>query len=97
MLVVCATYAAIWHWLILAFMQLYSIFNLRFFWRILFCYINKTYGIETPDRNGEWYQHLLILFAIYYESNTKGARFRIMLICFTFEKNMRVLYCIHPL
>ena len=25
-----------------------------------------------PDRNSQWYQHLLTLFAIFYESNTEG-------------------------
>ena len=34
-----------------------------------------------PDRNG---QHLLSLFAIFYESNTKGTNFRIM-FCIVFN------------
>ena len=33
-----------------------------------------------------WYQHLLTLFAFFYENNTEGTTFRIMLICFTFVK-----------
>ena len=34
--------------------------------------------------NGQWYQHLLTLFAIFCESNTEGTYFWIMLINFTF-------------
>ena len=45
-----------------------------------------TSGIETPDRNSQWYQHLLTLFGIFYESNTEGNNFWIMFICFTFLK-----------
>ena len=71
--------------LVLSFMHLCSVFNLQLFLFILF-YIFKKSGIETPDRNGQWYQHLLILFAILYESNTEGTNFRIMFICFTFVK-----------
>ena len=37
-----------------------------------------------PDRNGQWHQHLLTLFFLFYESNTEGANFRIVFICFTF-------------
>ena len=44
----------------------------------------------TQDRTGQWYQHLLTLFAIFYESNTEGTNFRIIL-CFTFAYNMNVL------
>ena len=29
-------------------------------------------------RNGQWYQHLQTLFAIFHESNTEGTNFRIM-------------------
>ena len=38
-----------------------------------------------PDRNGQ-YQHVLTLFAIFYDSNTEGTNFGIMFICFTFVK-----------
>ena len=42
-------------------------------------------GIETPEWNSQWYQHLLTLFAIFfYESNTEGTNFRIMFVCFMF-------------
>ena len=34
--------------------------------------------MEMPDQNGYWYQHLLTLFAIFYESNTRRTNFRIM-------------------
>ena len=30
-----------------------------------------------PDQNGQWYQYLLTVFAIYYESNTEGVNFQI--------------------
>ena len=64
---------------VLAFMDLYSIFNLQLFLFILFYHFFKS-GIETPDRNGQWYQYLLTLFAIFYESNTEGSNFQIMFI-----------------
>ena len=35
-------------------------------------------GIETPDV--QWYQHLLTLFAIFYESNIEGTNFWIMIV-----------------
>jgi hypothetical protein len=52
------------------------------------------------DQNGQWYQHLLTLFAIFYECNTEGTNFQIlfyvckMCIAFNFckigcEKNTR--------
>ena len=44
-------------------------------------YIFKS-GIITLDRKGQWYQHLLTLFAIVYENNTEGTNFRIMFVCF---------------
>ena len=69
--------------LVLAFMHLYSIFNLHLFLSILFYNVLKS-GIETPERNGQWYQRLLTLFAIVYESNSEGTNFRIMFVCFTF-------------
>ena len=31
------------------------------------------------DLNGQWYQHLLTLFVIFYKSNTEGTNFRFML------------------
>ena len=46
-----------------------------------------------PDRNGQWYQHLLTLFVFYfilfYESYTEWTNFQIMFVCtFTF------MYCV---
>ena len=50
---------------------------------VYFIYIfKKKSGIETPDQNGQWFQHLLTLFAILYESNTEGSNFRIIFVCF---------------
>ena len=70
--------------LVLTFIHLYSVFNLRLFLSIL---KKKKCDIEMPDWNGQWYQHLLTLFAIFfYESNAKGTEFWIMFICFTFVK-----------
>ena len=40
----------------------------------------------NTDLNGQWYQHLFTLFAIFYESNTEVTNFWIMLICFMFVK-----------
>ena len=37
-------------------------------------------GIETPDRNDQWHQHFLTLFANFYESNTEWANFWVMFI-----------------
>ena len=52
-------------------------------------------SLETPDRNCQWYQHLLTLFAIFYESNTEGTNFQMMLICVTLRLYyVHVLYCI---
>ena len=33
------------------------------------------------DQNGQWYQRLLTLFAIFYKSNAEGTNFRIMFVC----------------
>ena len=55
-----AAYAAIWH-----FMHVYSIFDLRLFLSILLLYLVKS-GIETPDQNRQWYQHLLTLVAFFF-------------------------------
>ena len=56
---------------------------------LYFCYS----GIKTPDQNGQRYQHLLTLFAIFYETNTEGTNFRIMFVCFVYYAGF-VLYCI---
>ena len=45
-----------------------------------------------PDRNGQWCQHLLTVFAIFYESDTKGTTFRIMFVCFMFF--VMCMFCI---
>ena len=63
---------------------------------------NRLFGFETPDQNGEWYRHLLYLFAFcFYESNTKGINFQMMFyvylmcMCATFElvKSPEVILC----
>ena len=70
----------------LAFTHFYSILNLRLFLSTLF-YNLKQFSIKTSDRNGEWYLHLLTLFAIFYESNTERSAYVYMFyVC--------VLYCI---
>ena len=46
-----------------------------------FYYFCKS-DIETPDRNGQWYQHLLTWLAFFFFLRD----FRIMFICFTFSK-----------
>ena len=77
--------------LVLAFMHLYSIFNCVL--SIHFSFFFKS-GIETPDRNGQWYQHLLTLFAIFYKSSTEGTNFQIMCVRFLRLCNVHVLYCV---
>ena len=43
-------------------------------------------GIDTPDRSGQWYQHLLTVFAIFLVRaiNTEGTNFQVMFVCFMF-------------
>ena len=83
--------------LALAFMHVYSMFNLRLFLSILLVYIfkNKS-GIERPDRNGQWYQHVLTLFAFFFffkravqKRQTVGLCFHVLRLC-----NVHALYCI---
>ena len=70
---------------VLAFMHLCSIFNLRLFMSILFIYLKKS-GSETPEQNGQWYQHLLTLFAIcLMRAIPKGQTFGLCL-CFPLVK-----------
>ena len=72
--------------LVLAFMHLYSTFNLRLFLSIFVFYFLKS-GIETPDRKGQWFQHLLTLFAFFFnESNTKETNLLTFGLCFNFVK-----------
>ena len=82
--------------LVLAFMHLYSIFNLRYFLYILFYNLKKS-GIETPNWSSQWYhyQHILTVVAICYESDTdtEGTNFRIMFVCLC--KLMR-MFCKSP-
>ena len=61
----------LWHW---------YIFNLRLLLSILF-FSFFLCGIEMPDRNGLWYQHLLtfIICLFFYKSNTERANFQIRL------------------
>ena len=43
--------------------------------------------LKHQTENGQWYQHLLTLFAFFfYERNPEGINFRISFICFTFVK-----------
>ena len=44
-----------------------------------------------PDRNSQWYQHLLTLFSNFSESNTEGTNFRIM---FMFYVSKMCMFCI---
>ena len=53
------------HILPYVFMHLYSICNLRLFLSIL-NFFNIKSGIQTPDRNDKWYQHLLTLIAFFF-------------------------------
>ena len=48
-------------------------------------------GIEMPDWNGQWYQHLLTLFAIFYKSSTEGTDFQIMFKYVLLLSNVYVL------
>ena len=59
--------------LVLAFMHLHSIFYLQLFLSILLLFFKS--GIETPDQNGQRYQHLLTLLDIFYKNNTEGVTF----------------------
>ena len=76
--------------LALAFMHLYSNVNLRLFSSRVFSILlylfkkNNKSDIETPDRNGQWYQLLRTLIANFHESNTEGTNFQILFVCFTF-------------
>ena len=80
--------------LALAFMLLYTVFIICDCYCPFFTFfIFVKAGIETPDRNGQWYQLLLTLFAIFYESNTEGTNFRIMFVC----NNVSGLYNVHAL
>ena len=74
--VCCQNYA-----LVLAFTHLYGIFNLRLFLSILFFIYLFLSGIETPNRNGQWYQHNLTLFAFFFFTRTipKGQHFGLCL------------------
>ena len=78
-----------------AFINLFLICNCfcSFFYIYIYIFFFKS-GIEMPDRNGLWYQHLLILLAIFYKSNTEEANFRIMFIFYVYVMCMfwHVLY-----
>ena len=84
-MVVYAAYAAIWHWCWP--LYIHRVFLIcDCFCAFFFLFLFLQSDTETADRNGQWYQHLLTLFASYYENNTEGTNFRIMFICFTFVK-----------
>ena len=77
--------------LVLAYMHLYSIFNLRLLLSILFYHFFQS-GIETPDQNG----HLLTLLPFFYESNTEGTNFWTMFYVYVkcmFYKSPEVTLC----
>ena len=67
--------------------HLHSIFNL---WLLLSFYFCKS-GIKMQDRKGQWYQHLLTLFAIFDESNTEGTTFWSM-----FDVYVMCMFCKGP-
>ena len=67
--------------------------RLDFIHGVQFCFVHSFFnifysGMDTPDQNGQWYQHLQTLFAFFflYASNTEGTNFRIMFICVMFVK-----------
>ena len=81
-------YAAMWH-MHLAFKHLYSILSCDF---VLIHFLKS--GIETPDRKGQRYQHLLTLFVfVFYDSNSEGDSLSDYVdnICVC---SVHVLYCI---
>ena len=41
--------------------------------------IEKKFGTEMPDQNGQWYQHLLTLFAFFTRAVLKGLTFGLCL------------------
>ena len=63
-----------------AFMHLYGMFNLRLLFHFFFLQ-NLYTGIETPDRNGQWYQHLqtLLPFFIFMTAIQKRLTFGLCL------------------
>ena len=63
------------------------------FYSFFFFYLKKS-DIETPDRKGQWYQHLLTFFVIFYESNTQGTNFRMICLYVLRVYNVHSLYCI---
>ena len=63
--------------LVLAFMHLYTIFNLRLLLSILTTTTKSS--IETPDGNGQWYQHLLTLLPFFMTAIPKGLTVRLCL------------------
>ena len=69
--------------LVLAFLHLYSIFILRLFVSIFYQHFFS--GFETSDRNGEWYQHLLTIYVLFYESNTEGTNIRMRMFYIVFN------------
>ena len=68
---------------VLAFMHLYSIFNLRFFLSVLFfiC-LNLVLKRQTERSMVPGSPNCISLFV----SNTEGTYYRLMFICFTFVK-----------
>ena len=77
--------------LVLAFMHLYNILIRDCFCPFFFFNIFLKSGIEAPT--GQWYQHLLTLFAIFYKSSTEETNFQIMFVCFSYVDVM-CMFCI---
>ena len=76
---VSAAYAALWHCWPLCIYIIFLICDC--FCCILFFFFFFS-GIETPDRNSQWYQHLLTLFAIFTRAIPKGLTFGLCLYVF---------------
>ena len=75
--------------LVLAIMDVhvYSICNLQLFLSIL---VYIFFNLVLKCRNGQWYQHLLTLFAIFYKSNTELSDY----VCMFYVDVMCILFCI---
>ena len=75
--------------LVLAFMHLYSIFNLRLLLSILFVIYFFNLVLKRQTEMVKWYQHLRTLYTCMFSTRVipiKVSDFRIMFVCFTFTK-----------
>ena len=71
-----AAHAAIWYWYLP--LCVYIVFLRKQKKLFILLYIFFKSGIETPDRDGQWYQYLLTLWSILYKNNAKGTNFWIL-------------------